>query len=333
MILVTGASGLVGSHLLFQLLEKGLAVRALIRTEDSVAKIRSVFDYYCDTPDDLIQKVSWAYGDVTDMQSLYEAFIGVSKVYHCAAYISFSKRHLHHMETVNVTGTSNVVNICLQNAVDKLVHVSSIAAVGKTKGRALVSEEDKWPQGDISPYALTKTKSELEIWRGISEGLCAVIVNPSVILGPGNWQSGSGKLFSQTNKGMLFYTSGSTGFVDVRDVVEIMQMLMMSDIQAERFILNAENMHYRDLFVRIAKCLGVNAPKCYAKPALMGIAWRIERVLEFLLGRAPTLTRFSARSAYAEQQYSSEKVQKILNYSFKSIDDAIEHAAKMFLKS
>lgn len=332
MVLVTGASGLVGSHLLYELVSAGEMVRALIRSEESIEKIQSVFSYYTGEADELIRQVDWVYGDVTDVTSLIDTFEEVSEVYHCAAYVSFSGSALKTMKKINVEGTKHIVDICLDLGVRKLVHVSSIAAIGKTEPGKLITEEAKWPQGDISPYSRTKTDSELEIWRGLCEGLNAAIVNPSVIIGPGNWHASSGRLFSQTYKGMKFYTSGSTGFVDVRDVAKIMVNLMKSDITGERFILNAANLSYRDLFNQIAVSLGKQSPKIYAHPLLSQLAWRIEFILDKLFRREPTLTKYSARTAYTHQHYSSAKVGKNLNIKFRPIEQSVKETAELFLR-
>lgn len=331
MILVTGASGLVGSHLLLLLLKKGNKVKALIRDEKSKSKIEKVFRYYVENAGDLLASIQWVRGDVTDVISLREAFLDVEKVYHCAAFISFDRKYLRYMKQVNTVGTANCVNLCLELKVKKLVHVSSIAAIGKPKKGMETTEHDKWPQGNMSAYSYTKTQSELEVWRGINEGLKAVIVNPSVILGPGNWESGSGKIFSQAYKGMKFYTKGSTGFVDVRDVVELMETLMESDIHSERYIVNEGNIHYRNLFTHIASAMGKKPPQWHATPILTSIAWRAEKMLAFVSGREPTLTRNSAKSAHAEQRYSSNKLKEQTGFKFREIEDTIKHTAQIFL--
>ena len=331
MNLITGASGLVGSHLLYKLLTNGHNVRALIRSEKSKNQIEKIFGYYTDNPDQYLSKISWVFGDITNYSVLNKAFIGVSTIYHCAAFISFSERDFSKMKEVNIEGTANVVNLCLEHAVKKLMHVSSIAAIGDPVEGHSYDEDCGWPQGKISSYAFTKTQSEMEVWRGIAEGLDAVIVNPAVILGPGNWYSGSSKLFNQIYKGMKFYTKGVTGFVDVRDVVDAMVLLMNAKTSCERYILNGENQSYKEVCKSIAEALQVSPPRIYAKPLFTSLAWRLGKLLLFLSGRQPILTKDTAKAAHKIQRYSSKKIKLEHHYSFQTIDDIISRTAKIFL--
>jgi nucleoside-diphosphate-sugar epimerase len=330
MILVTGASGLVGSHLIYQLLTEGKKVRALIRSEQSKKQIYKIISYYTDQPDQLFSQIHWVFGDVTNKPSLEKAFEEITQVYHCAAFISFANKDLVYMKEVNIKGTTNVVNLCLELGTEKLVHVSSIAAVGKPESGKEITEEGEWPQGKMSPYTYTKTQSEMEVWRGIAEGLNAVIVNPSVILGPGNWHSGSGKIFSQVAKGMKFYTKGITGFVDVRDVARLMSMLMDSNISGRRFIVNAENWSYERLFKDIAKYLCLKAPSIYARPWITNMVWRLEALFSKMLGKPPTITKWSAKAAHTEQYYSGERLINELEYSYRPLEDTLSEYSHIF---
>ena len=181
-------------------------------------------------------------------------------------------------------------------------------------------------------YSKTKTMAEMEAWRGYTEGLDTVIVNPSVILGPGKWDSGSPRFFRTSFKGLKFYTKGTTGFVDVRDVVQIMIKLMNSTISGERFILNAANMSFKDIFGKIASELGVKAPYINAGPFLTTLGWRFELVKYILTGIPPVITKQSARTSHKIQKYSAKKIEERLNCTFRPIDNTIKEVAEIFLK-
>jgi dihydroflavonol-4-reductase len=331
MILVTGSSGLVGSHLIASLLQKGNTVKALIRNEESKAKIVKVVGYFSNQPDDLLANIHWVYGDIADQGSLLEAFENVKQVYNCAAVVSFDKKDRKTMLETNIRGTANVVNACLDSGIEKLVHVSSIAAVKGNSSDEIITEDSGWPTGHTLNYSYSKTQGEYEVWRGITEGLNAVIINPSIILGPGNWNSGSSKFFSTVYDNLKYFTRGITGFVDVCDVVEVMISLMESDIHSQRFIVSAENISYEQLFKSIAKSLGVKEPAVYASPALTSFAVYLDAIKSAISFSRPLITKETAKSSHKVQYYSSEKLLKSLEYSFNPVNNAIERIAKQFL--
>ena len=332
MILVTGASGLLGSHLLLTLLSEESKVRALIRSEEAKKKIKKIFSCYHSDVDLLMSKIDWVYGDVTNRSTLEKAFEGIKNVYHCAAYVSFSQAAHEKMKAVNVGGTEAVVDLCLQYRVDKLLHVSSIAAIGKPGLCKVITEECAYPTGILSAYAETKTDSEKRVWQGIEKGLNAVIINPSVILGPGDLHSSSGKITKQAAQKVLFYTKGITGFVDVRDVARAMKLLMNSEIRSERFILNAWNKSYQELFTKLSVALGKKAPKVYAPPWLTELVWRVSLLVSKLRGVEPNLTKASARAAHRVQNYSSEKLTEAINFTYCTFDASIQHIASHYSK-
>ncbi len=332
MILVTGSTGLLGSHLLYQLLKNGFSVRALVRNQQSIEKSRKIFSYYSTDADILVQKVNWFYGDVNDQESLVRSLEGVKQVYHCAAVVSFDNKNLQAMWNVNVNGTSNLVNACLEKKIGKFLHVSTIATLGRPKEGNLFIESCPWPEGKVSPYSRTKTLAELEVQRAMAEGLQAVIVNPSVILGPGDWEKGSGRLFWQVQKGMNFFTRGTTGFVDVRDVAKAMINLMNSKQVGERYLVSAEDKSYEEVFREIALALGINPPRRYAKPWMTELAWRAGSIISAISGKPATLSRWSARSAHRQQRYSSEKLIRALDFQFIPFEETIRHTVQCFRK-
>ena len=266
MIFVTGGTGLVGAHLLFELVKKGKNVKALKRETSNTEQVKKTFSYYTQNAEELFNLIDWVNGDLLDYFSLENLLTGVTEIYHCAALVSFRSKDRKKLIANNVEGTSNLVNAALEKNVPRLCHVSSVAALGQLPNGELVTEETNWvPSKKISGYSESKFFSEAEIWRGIEEGLDAVIVNPSIIFGPANWENGSARMFKTLYNGLKFYTSGVTGFVDVKDVVEIMISLMNESnferCKNQRFLINAENLYYRDVFNQIADSLGKARPK------------------------------------------------------------------------
>ena len=320
MILVTGATGLVGSHLLKQLVANGKKVRALYRS--SVPSIEGT------------EGVEWVRGDILDVISVEEAMVGVKQVYHCAAMVSFNpkkKAILHH---TNIEGTANVVNACLNEGVDKLLFVSSVAALGRIREDKLINETMNWSEETSnSEYGKSKYFSEIEVWRGIGEGLNAVIVNPVIILGAGDWTSGSSGLFKSAYDEFPWYTEGTGGFVDVMDVVKAMILLMDSNVSSERFILSAENLSYREVFTQMAKNFGKKPPHRRVKPWLASIVWRMEAVKAMFTGKEPLLTKETVHTAAAKVQFDNQKLKRFfLNFQYTPIHISLQHICKELVK-
>ena len=316
MILVTGGTGFLGSTLIKLLIEQGQAVVATKRSSSVI-------------PDFLKSSslIQWEDVDVTDYFALADIFENITQVYHCAAKVSYQKEDAAELYTVNVEGTSHIVNLCLEHHV-RLVHVSSIAALGSSKNNTLVNELDKWEfDPKMSNYALSKYKSELEVWRGINEGLEAVIINPSVIMGIGAYKKGSGAIFELVNNGIKIFTGGSVGIVDVEDVTKIMVQLMHSDISGERFILNSENITNKELLYRIAALIDKKPPTIKANSMMLSCAWRIAKVMSKLTGKRPVITEESARAASELLAYSNKKITSAINYTFKPLNKTLEEIA------
>lgn len=322
MILVTGGTGFLGSYLLRSLVKAGKPVRALYR-QHIPPQINDIKD-----------KVEWVKGDVLDIGALEDAMQGVEKIYHCAAVVSFQPDKKAEMLQVNIDGTANVVNLALEAGIKKIVHVSSVAALGRAKAEANISEHIEWEDSkNNSSYAISKHLSEMEIWRGIAEGLDAVIVNPSIILGSGFWNDGSGMLLKNAWKEFPYYTTGINGFVDVQDVVDVMMSLMESDITAQRFILSAENWPYRQLFNTMAAALGKKPPHIATKPWMAEVVWRLEKVKGKITGKKPLLTRETARTAQLKIYYNNEKILKALPaFRFKPLEETVHEISAAFLK-
>ncbi|MEX0312625.1 MAG: NAD-dependent epimerase/dehydratase family protein [Allomuricauda sp.] len=330
MILVTGGTGLVGSHLLYQLAKNGKSIRASYRNKDSIHKVEEIFGYYTDDPSSLFQRITWVKADISDVSSLMPLFEGVNFVYHCAALISFSPKDYQALVKANIEGTANMINLSLENGVKKFCYVSSIAAIGpSTKGK-VTTEENEWNDTNVSVYGLTKHDAELEVWRGSQEGLSVVVVNPGVILGPGFWHTGSGTFFKYASKEKKKYFPGGTGFVSVNDVVLAMTKLMESDISGEQYILVSENLSYHELFKKMAFKLKVKAPSEQIPFWLLEILWRIDWLRSNLLGKRRKLTKNIVKGLYHQEQYSNEKIKKTLDFQFEDLDDVIEFCCSKF---
>jgi len=334
MILVTGGTGLVGSHLLFRLVEKGHAVKAIYRTEKKLKLVKHVFTYYSSNPDKLFSKIDWVKADLNDIPALSKAFKGITHVYHCAALVSFEPDKYHLLRRTNIEGTANIVNLCITNTIKKLCYVSSIAAIGHGENEDVeVSEQTEWnAEADNNVYAITKYGAEIEVWRAIQEGLDTVIVNPGVILGPGYWRYGSGSLVRLIHKGLSYYTKGVTGYVDINDVVEAMLQLMEGAIKNERYILVSENVSFMDFASKTAKELQVDPPKKEASNILLQIAWRMDWLNHKIIRKRRKLSKQMAANLSKKKYYSNKKIIEELNFTFKPIDLSLSETCQFFLK-
>jgi nucleoside-diphosphate-sugar epimerase len=321
-VLVTGGTGFLGSYIIQELVKKNYAVRAIRRNNTLPFWI----------PSNILEKVEWVPGDILDVLSLEDAMDGVDTVIHSAALVSFHKKDANKLYQMNVDGTANVVNTALLKNVSRFVHISSVAAIGRKAGGVTVDESAKWEESALhTHYAQSKFKAELQVWRGIGEGLNAVILNPSTILGFGDWHTSSCAIFKQIHDGFNWYTDGLNGFVDVQDVARATITLMESTIQAERFIINGDNWKFRQLQNEMAEGFGVKKPGYRANALLLGIAWRLEWVKSFITGNKPLLTKESARVARSETSFSNEKIKKALpDFQFTPLAITIKEACQKY---
>jgi nucleoside-diphosphate-sugar epimerase len=320
MILVTGATGLVGSHLLINLLQEAKEVKALYRNEKKIEAVKIVFKYK--NASHLFEKIIWIKGDVTDIPSLNDAFKNITQVYHCAGLISFDPKDEEILRKTNIEGTANIVNCCIDFKVKKLCHVSSIAALGDAKeNETIITEETQWnPEKFHSDYAISKYGAEMEVWRGFQEGLEIVIVNPGVIFGYGFPNQGSGILINKIKNGLLFYTKGKTGVIAVEDVTNCMKQLMNSSINGKKFCLVAENKSLNDLLFVIAEGLNVKKPTLYASEHLTNLAWRLDWFFSKITSKKRSFTKATAKSSHSTDFYDNTTIKKELQYEFLEID-------------
>ncbi len=323
-ILITGGTGFLGSYIIKALIEKGYVVRAIRRS--------SKLPFYI--PKEIFDKVDWVDGDILDVISLEEAMLGIDTVIHAAAIVSFHKKNKDWMYKVNVEGTANVVNMALEQNVKRLIHISSVAALGRTAHGGSVNEDRKWEESKLNThYAKSKQKAELEVWRGISEGLNAVIVNPSTILGYGDWNDGSCAIFKNIYEEFKWYAPGINGFVDVEDAARAIVCILESDINEQRLIINGDNWAFKKLMDCIADNFGKKRPTRETTPFLLNLAWRIESFKSFFSGKKPLLTRESARVAISKTYFENKKLLAALpGFSFTPLEQAIKNTTQRYLE-
>lgn len=333
MILVTGGTGLVGSHLMLHLLKEGTSVKAIHRKNSNIQKVKEVFSYYEENPEQLFNKIQWIEADLNDIPALELAFEDVTLVYHCAAFISFDPNDFYALQKINKRGTENIVNLSIARNIKKLCYVSSIAAIGKSVTGQLITEENEWNDTFANVYASSKHFAEMEVWRAAQEGLSMVIINPGIILGPGYWNSGSGLLFKTVAGGMRYYFPGGTGFISVGDVVKIMVQLMDSSIKNERFIAVAENLSYKSILEKISQGFNRPAPKIGLKFWQLEFFWRIDWFIKLFIPKKRKLTKQGLKSLRHPQEYDNLKVQEVLNIEYEPIKDCVSHACIKYLEA
>ncbi len=322
-VFITGATGFLGAYILCELIEKGYQISALRRKSSPMYLVESVAD-----------KVEWIEGDILDLPFLEEVMQGVDEVYHAAALVSFDSKDSERMIQLNTDGTANIVNAVMSSGVKKLLHVSSIAALGRKENQSKVDENSQWENNKLNTaYAISKFKSECEVWRGVEEGLSAVIINPSMIMGAGFWHSGTAQMFTQAYKGLSVYPKGATGFVDVRDVARTAVLLTESDIVGERFIVNAENLSYKKMLGDIARALSKSPPRIQLPNWGVELMWRVEKLRARALGIPPLITADLAVGLQSVFEYDNQKIKKALQYEFIPLEKTLYDTAAAFLRS
>jgi dihydroflavonol-4-reductase len=326
MILVTGGTGLLGAHLLIELAQSEQSIRAIYRSELKKEAVRALFEYYIpDNATSAFSKIEWVKADILDLTELRKAMQGTTQIYHCAALVSFHRSDFHTLLKINREGTENVVNLALDIDDCKLCYVSSTAAIGGSDDE-VVSERSKWKNTPTtSGYSISKYSAEKEVWRGIEEGLNAVIVNPCVILGAGNWNESSLTIFKTLQNGVRFYPPGSNAIVDARDVSEIMVKLMNSDISAERYLCIGSNQSFQVLINEITTQLGVNMPKRMVKRYMVEIARSVLGFCSFFTSKKPAITTETVNSLFGNRSYDASKIEKALDFKFRDLSEVVEN--------
>jgi dihydroflavonol-4-reductase len=319
--LITGANGFLGSYLTRLLVSKGYKVRIMIRKGSDTRLLESV-----------LEKIEVVFGDILDIEAVDAAIKGVDYVYHTAAIISFDTNRTDQMKKTNIEGTANIVNYCLHHKVKKLVHVSSVAALGDAI-HSPISERTEWDAERTTAYGYSKHYGELEVWRGVAEGLNAAIVNPAMIFGAEVWSRGTARIFDEIVKGMPFYTPGGNGMVDVRDVAKAMEILMMSDVNNEKFILVGENFKFQSLFQQIALSTKSKIPSREAKKWMMDIYVGFEKIKSWITGKEPLVTADSAKYSFTTFVYNNNKFKDLFAFTYTPASQTVKDIAEAYLTS
>lgn len=318
MILVTGASGFLGKHLVRMLSAQGATARALYNNNAPKGDMAT------------LPGVTWQRYDLLDIYAVEEAMAGIDEIYHCAAVVSFKPADKQRMIHFNVESTANIVNQALSQGIRKMIYVSSVAALGEFgHGKKTITEEEEWQENKMgSSYSVSKYQAEMEVWRGIGEGLTAAIVNPSIIIGSDNTNEAFSGIMEAVAKGLPFYTNGTVGWVDVQDVARSMVMLMESDILAERFIISEGNHSYKEMLAIMARALDKRAPFIHARRWMTGLVWRAAMLIG---GAAATITRETMRSAHETNAYDNSKFLRAFpSFQYKPIAASVADMAQSF---
>lgn len=321
MILVTGGSGFIGSHLIRYLLAHHYDVRAIFRNKKST--LLSAEE---------IKKVEWVKTDVLDIEQLITVMLGVDTVFHCASVVSFDARRRKELMQINVEGTANVVNAMLDTKVKTIVYLSSVAAIGRKEDSEIIREENEWEDSPMnSQYAVSKYEAEMEVWRGVAEGLQAIVVNPGIVLGEGDWNVGSCALFKRAYEEFPFYTKGVNAFVDVQDVVRAMVLLWEQQMFDQRFILSAGNFSYKDIFSLMARAFDKKAPQREAKAWMTALVWRWYELKKYFSSKEQTLTRETAKSAQRINEYDNRRLLEVLpQFKYTDMGETIDRSANYY---
>lgn len=333
MVFVTGGTGMLGSYLMLELLKQGKSIKASKRIGSSLVNTKIIFRQFSAQADELFSEINWIDLDLFDQNNIEEHLTDITEIYHCAAQINSSRKNKGIQIYNNQKITENLVNAALNKNITKFCHVSSISALGNSINNKAISETTAWKEHkNNSTYSTSKYYSEMEVWRGIAEGLNAVIVNPSVILGIGDWQKGSANLFDKIYNNIKYYTHGSSGFVDAKDVSKIMiQLMNCKSCFGQNYIVSANNVNFKSLFYKIANALETKKPSKYASPALTQLAWRLDWLKSKISGIDPLITKESARTAHKKLEYDNSKLIKTIAFNYKPFNDTITEIADIYL--
>jgi dihydroflavonol-4-reductase len=331
MIFVVGGTGYLGSHLLYNLVQLGKPVRAIYRNKERLDHFLKFRKYYPAVNDRMLDKIEWVECDILNYYCLSDNLSGVSMVYNVAGIVSFHKEDNQKLLKINAQGTANLVNACLECKIDRLCHVSSISALGDSQDGEPIDESRLWSKNTSpSPYSYSKFRGEMEVWRGINEGLQAVIVNPSIIIGPGMWYGSWEGIFKQINKGLNYYPTGTCGYIDVLDVVRAMIRLTESEVSGERFILSAENLAHREVLDFLAEAMKRPLPERPLTPQVVKIACYLEKIHSVFTGTRPRITRQSMKSSTAVTSYSNRKIVQALSLEFTPVKEALGASIRFY---
>ena len=333
MNLITGATGLVGAHVALQLLQQGKLVVATKRVGSDASKTKKLFSYYTSDSEKLFNQIKWVDADISDIYSILDALEGIETVYHCAGFVSFNQKQKKQIHAINTVGTANVVNACLEKGNVKLCYVSSIATLQNPDITKNIDESVYWKSSpSASDYAISKYNGEREVWRGMEEGLNAVIVNPGIILGPGFWFQSSGKLIETCYKGNPFYTEGSSATIDAKDVAVCMIQLTEQQHFGKRFVLTENNYSFKEILSETHKALGKKEPYMNAGKGLLLLAKWMDSFRCMISGKEPIITKETITAALEKNTFSNTRIKHALNFNFTPLQETLKFVSAAFLK-
>ena len=326
---LTGGTGLLGTYFLIKAIDQGHSVSAIYRNEKSIELSKKIFALQGAQILEKFSQVKWIKVDLNNPLEIDEVILPQQIVVHCAGMVSFLPKDEKVMYECNFIATQNLVNVCIEKGVKKFIHISSVSTLCKED---TIKDETSFmrPPKEAGFYGKSKYMAEMEVWRGMQEGLNAVVLSPSIILGVHNWEKGSSKMFDVASKGLLFFTDGKTGFIDVYDVVNAIFIVAEKDTQQKRYCLNAENIFYRDFFERLHRLFGKPIPKYRAGKFLTAIYWRFEWLKSKLTNTDPLITKESANTAHSIRIFSGERFAKEFNYQYIPIDQTIKNSAEKY---
>lgn len=332
MNLITGATGLVGAHVALQLLLQGKSVVAIKRVGSDISKTKKLFSYYTSDSEKLFNQIKWVDADVSDIYALLDALEGIETVYHCAGFVSFNHKQKKQIHSINTVGTANVVNACLEKGNLRLCYVSSIATLQNPDITKNIDESVYWKSSpSASDYAISKYNGEREVWRGMEEGLNAVIVNPGIILGPGFWHQSSGKLIETCYKGNPFYTEGSSATIDAKDVATCMIQLTEQQHFGKRFVLIENNYSFKEILSQTHKALGKKEPYINAGKGLLITAKWLDTFRSWFTSKEPIITKETITAGLEKNTFSNERIKKAVNFSFTPLQETLKFVCASFL--
>ena len=329
-ILVTGGTGLVGAHLLYYLTKDGYHPIAIKRTNSNILNVKKIFSYYSNEYNTLFEQITWKECDILDIVKLEDIIKDSVEIYHCAALISFNNNDKNEMININTTGTANVIDLALKHNIKRLCYVSSIATLGSNNNLPL-DENCIWDWTNKSGYAISKHLAEMEVWRGFAEGLSGVIVNPSLIIGPGSWESGIGTIINRSQSGLPFYPPGSCGVIDVKDLTEIMIKLMKTNISNERFIINSDHITYKDLMSIVATSLNKKPPYIRLRPFIMKFFIALDIIWNKFRGKRIELSTDAVKYTTQEIRLNSKKINDNIKHHYRNIETTLIESINLFI--
>ena len=331
-ILVTGGTGLVGAHLLYQLVTQGLKPIAIKRDNSDTNQVKELFSYYSENYKELFKNIEWKNCDVLDVTQIDYLLNGVNQIYHCAALVSFNSKLKDEMLETNYTGTKNIIDMALKNNVSRICYVSSIATLGSNNDMA-VNEDCYWSWDNKSSYAVSKYLGETEVWRGFAEGLSGFIVNPSLIIGPGFKNAGISKIINMSKYGSPLYPPGSCGIIDVRDLVSMMDKLMQSDITNERFIINSHHITYKELMSLISVMFNKPKPKIKIGSFLINCLLLLYILIQKIIGQKIELSLDAIKYTTLDILLDSSKINEYQSFNYRDYKKTIEESVELFIKN